>query len=153
MSSPGRFFRLRAAGIRHDLESSLGNLGVERIELYWLHRDDPEIDVTEILGELNQHIVAGRIGAIGCSNWTLPRIVSAAECADEQGLIGFSVDQMMWSLSDTDPAALSDQALVLMDRSTPTTLDWAGPPCPSHPRAGGFFSGTVPSRSTAVWAE
>lgn len=139
---PGRFFRLRPEDIRSDLEASLTHVGVERIELYWLHRDDPTIAVGEILDSLAEHARAGRIGAYGCSNWTLDRIREADSWAAEHGIAGFAANQPMWSLSATDPASLGDRTLVLMDEAMHrhhTGADW--PALPFSSQASGFFSG------------
>jgi len=139
---PGQFFRLQPADIRSDLEASLRHLQVERIELYWLHRDDPSIPVEVIIDALAEHARAGRIGAYGCSNWSLPRIREANAYAADRGIPGFAANQMMWCLSATDPATVDDTTLVLMDEELHRYhADQAWPALPFSSQAGGFFSG------------
>lgn len=83
-----------------DLHDSLARLGVERIDLYLLHRDDPDVPVEEIVGSLNAHIDAGKIGAIGASNWTVERIQAANRYAREQGMEPFVASSPNYSVAD-----------------------------------------------------
>jgi aryl-alcohol dehydrogenase-like predicted oxidoreductase len=52
---------------RDAVEASLKRLGAEVIDLYYLHRIDPDIPVEESVGELAREVEAGRIRAIGLS--------------------------------------------------------------------------------------
>ena len=99
----------------HDLETSLRNLQTEEIDLYWLHRDDLGRPVGEILETLNDQIRAGKVRAIGCSNWRAPRIREAQAYAAQHGLQGFVGDQMRWSLAVVDVEAVGDETTVVMD--------------------------------------
>ncbi len=94
-----------------DVGESLDRLGVDRIDLYYLHRDDPRVPVGEILGVLNAEIVRGRVRYLGASNWSTRRIAAANEHAQAHGLQGFVASQPQWSLAQpnaepptTDPA-------------------------------------------------
>jgi aryl-alcohol dehydrogenase-like predicted oxidoreductase len=49
------------------LEGSLKRLGVERIDLYYVHRVDHRIPIEHTVGELSGLVEAGKIGAIGLS--------------------------------------------------------------------------------------
>lgn len=100
--------RLSPAELRHDAEASLANLGVERIDLYWLHRDDPAIPVGEILEAVEELAAAGLIRYYGASNWRPARMRAAHEYAQRHGLAGFSANQPQWSLAVPNEAALSD---------------------------------------------
>jgi aryl-alcohol dehydrogenase-like predicted oxidoreductase len=107
--------RMSQAEVASDVDASLAHLGVERIDLYWLHRDDPERPVAEIVEMMNGFVRAGKIRCYGCSNWRVGRIAAAQAYACEHGLQGFVGDQMMWSLAAVDRAAISDKTLVSMD--------------------------------------
>jgi len=98
-----------------DLETSLRNLRTEAIDLYWLHRDDPERPVFEIMEVLWDQVDAGKICYLGCSNWRAARIRAAQAYAARHGRLGFVGDQMMWSLALVDPEALGDKTMVYMD--------------------------------------
>ncbi|MBL8598854.1 MAG: aldo/keto reductase [Devosia sp.] len=69
--------RCDEASIRHDVEQSLRRLGIEQIDLWYLHRDDPARPVAEIVGVLQALEREGKIARFGCSNWTGPRIEAA----------------------------------------------------------------------------
>lgn len=107
--------RMSRAEIEADLNDSLRNLQTERIDLYWLHRDDPSLPVEEILETMNALVRAGKIRYFGCSNWRAPRIREAQAAAAAAGLLGFVADQMKWSLAVIDPDGLGDSTTVAMD--------------------------------------
>jgi aryl-alcohol dehydrogenase-like predicted oxidoreductase len=107
--------RLAPANLIHDVDQSLHHLRTECIDLYWLHRDDPQRPVGEILETLADLRRAGKLAAIGCSNWARPRIQAAQEYAAQHGLPGFVADQMLWNLAVLDRGALGDPTLVAMD--------------------------------------
>ncbi|MGN8645058.1 aldo/keto reductase [Gracilibacillus sp. HCP3S3_G5_1] len=91
--------RVNPDAIRQDLFESLERLGTDYIDLYALHRDDPDVPVSEIIDALNEHMKAGRIKAIGGSNWTTERLQAANEYATANGLIGFSFSSPNLSLA------------------------------------------------------
>ncbi len=62
-----RFFDNSAAHIREALEGSLKRLGVDHVDLYYVHRLDKAIPIEDTVGELGRLVKAGAIGAIGLS--------------------------------------------------------------------------------------
>jgi len=84
--------------ITADILDSLGRLGVEQIDIYILHRDDPSVPVGPIVEVLNEHQKAGRIGVFGGSNWTHNRIREANEYAREHGLTPFPISNPNFSM-------------------------------------------------------
>ncbi len=88
--------------ITSDIDESIERLGDERIDLYYLHRDDPRLPVAEIIGMLNKEIERGRLRSLGASNWSVPRIAAANDYASRHGLHGFVVSSVMASLADPD---------------------------------------------------
>ncbi|MCM8758898.1 MAG: aldo/keto reductase [Candidatus Omnitrophica bacterium] len=78
---------------------SLERLQTDYVDIYLLHRDNPEIPVGEFVDVLNEHKKAGRIKVFGGSNWTLERIQAANEYARKKGLEGFSVVSNNFSLA------------------------------------------------------
>ena len=84
--------------------SSLQRLGVDSVDLYWLHRDDPGTPVEEILLTLEEFRKAGKIRYAGFSNWTQARAEAARVAAEKLGLPGFIGSQNQWSLAKADPA-------------------------------------------------
>jgi len=69
-----------------DLHDSLARLQTDYIDLYLLHRDDPQVPVGIIMDALNEHHAKGRIRAFGGSNWTHERIAEANAYAARHGL-------------------------------------------------------------------
>jgi aryl-alcohol dehydrogenase-like predicted oxidoreductase len=61
---------LSAAQVAHHLDISLLRLGVERIDLYYLHEFDPSTPLEETLEALDRALAAGKIAAFGVSNAT-----------------------------------------------------------------------------------
>ncbi len=94
--------RLSEAEIQADLDSSLQRLGVECIDLYWLHRDSPGYPVEAILESLEAFRKAGKIKHAGFSNWTQSRAEDARLAAERLGIEGFLASQNMWSLAKPD---------------------------------------------------
>ena len=141
--------RLSPAEITGDLQASLENLGVETIDLYWLHRDDPTRPVSEILETLAGQVQAGKIRYFGCSNWKTGRIREAQAYAAAHGLPGFSGNQMMWSLAAADPSRLGDKTMVLMDPDMwRYHLESGLAAIPYTSQAGGFFTKLAENRMT-----
>jgi aryl-alcohol dehydrogenase-like predicted oxidoreductase len=62
-----RFFDNSAAHIREALDASRKRLGVDHIDLYYVHRVDKSIPIEDTIGELANLVKAGEIGAIGLS--------------------------------------------------------------------------------------
>ncbi|MEO6580901.1 MAG: aldo/keto reductase [Sphingomicrobium sp.] len=66
-------------------ESSLRRLGVDCIDLYYQHRDNPEVPLADSLGAFDVLRRAGKIKAIGLSNFTAPRVEEALSVSRDQG--------------------------------------------------------------------
>ncbi|HEY0594605.1 aldo/keto reductase, partial [Sphingopyxis sp.] len=89
--------RIRAAA-----GASLDRLGVETIDLYFAHKDDPDVPLDEVLGAFGELIDAGKVRAIGASNYSAERLAEALRIADEKGLPRFTVMQPELNLLDRD---------------------------------------------------
>jgi len=81
--------RVTPEAIAGDLGQSLERLGVDTVDIYMLHRDDPRLPVGGIMEALAEHVRAGRVRALGASNWTTGRIEEANAYAAAHGLPGF----------------------------------------------------------------
>ncbi len=95
-----------------DLRQSLSLLRTSYIDIYLLHRDNPEIPVGELVETFNEMYVIGKIRAFGGSNWTHERIEEANEYAYKHNLIPFSVSSPHFGLAEQvrdtwDPTCLS----------------------------------------------
>jgi aryl-alcohol dehydrogenase-like predicted oxidoreductase len=59
---------LAPARVKRQVESSLGRLGVERVDMFVTHDWDPDVPIAETAGALDELVAAGKIGAYGLSN-------------------------------------------------------------------------------------
>lgn len=89
--------RITEADIRFDLDCSLNALKSDTIDFYWLHRDDENKGVDEIIYFMNALVKEGKIKKFGASNWTSKRIFEANKYAKEKGLMGFSASQIRFN--------------------------------------------------------
>lgn len=85
--------------ILSELDQSLAMLGVEDVDVFLLHRDDPNTPVSELIETLNQCRAAGKIRSFGVSNWTHTRIAEANAYAESHGLEGLSVSSPNFGLA------------------------------------------------------
>ncbi len=87
--------RMGEAELIHDIDLSRKALGVDTIDLYWLHRDDLNQPVGQLLGILESFREKGWISAYGGSNFSTPRLEAAHQFAREQKIPGFVASQPM----------------------------------------------------------
>lgn len=92
--------RVTPFDITADLHDSLARMKTDVIDLYLLHRDDPDVPVGPIIDVLNEHRRSGKIRAFGGSNWTHERIREANDDAASRGLTPFAVSSPNFSLAD-----------------------------------------------------
>lgn len=85
--------------LTRQLMETLARLQTDYVDIYFMHRDNPEVPVGEFVECLNEHLRAGRIRAFGGSNWTVERIQAANEYAQAHGLTGFSASSPNLSLA------------------------------------------------------
>lgn len=98
---PGRVQRkdLSGAWIREEVENSLRRLQVDVIDLYQSHHDDLETPQEETLAAHAELIKAGKVRAIGASNFSAERFASALKLS-EQGLPRYETMQPRFNLAD-----------------------------------------------------
>lgn len=91
--------RVTPEDITCDLRDSLARLKTDYVDLYILHRDDPEVPVSEIVDVLNRYYGEGKIRAFGGSNWSTARLDEANAYAAAHGLQGFTASSPHLSLA------------------------------------------------------
>ena len=77
---------LRPANLRICLDGSRRRLGIETIDLYYAHEDDPRVPIAEWVGALDTMIAHGTIRHYGLSNFTAERTLEVIEVATAEGL-------------------------------------------------------------------
>ncbi|HEU0247961.1 MAG TPA: aldo/keto reductase [Gaiellaceae bacterium] len=84
--------------VRDAIDGSLERLRTDYVDLYYVHRPDPRTPVAETLGALDALVSAGKVRAIGCSNFSAEQLAEADRVAGEQGTSRFTVLQNRYSL-------------------------------------------------------
>ena len=80
------------------VENSLRRLRTDYIDLYQIHRPDPDTDIEETLSALSDLIHAGKVLAIGSSSMPASGIVDAQWAAERRGLERFRTEQPTYSI-------------------------------------------------------
>src|SRR4051812_38190185 len=88
--------------VRSAVEDSLRRLGTDRIDLYQLHKPDPNTPIADTLGALDGLVKAGKVREIGASNFSAEQIREAAE-AVRGGAARFVSIQNEYSLMHRGP--------------------------------------------------
>src|SRR5215207_7139227 len=89
---------LSATYIRRAVDASLRRLKTEAIDLYQSHDDDAETPLEESLDAFAALIKAGKVRAIGASNYTAPRLAEALDVAEANGLPRYESLQPLYNL-------------------------------------------------------
>lgn len=80
------------------VEASLGRLRTDVIDFYWYHEPDGETPIGETLGALDELVQAGKVRAIGASNFSAEQLEEADQVARQNGLTRFTAVQNEYSL-------------------------------------------------------
>ena len=88
--------------IRRAIDASLQRLGIDRVDLYYAHQDDPGTPLTETLGAFGELIDEGLIGYAGASNYSAERLEEALLLGAREGLASYVVLQPHYNLLERD---------------------------------------------------
>ncbi|MEO0031055.1 MAG: hypothetical protein RIS94_813 [Pseudomonadota bacterium] len=163
VATKGGFFDMRVGDYRNrctpddialDLSQSLDHLGIDTIDLYFLHMDNPEVPVEAIIDALVGHQDAGRIRHFAASNWAADRIVAANAYAASIGKPGFVASETFWGLAAPDAAAAAAQGYQHYYEGEYEALHASGMPIIAYAaQSGGYFTklakGEVPEQLAA----
>jgi aryl-alcohol dehydrogenase-like predicted oxidoreductase len=86
--------------ITRAVEESLRRLNTDHIDLYQIHRPNPEIPVDETLGVLTDLVRAGKVLYIGCSTHPAWRVMEALATSERLGLARYVSEQPPYNLVD-----------------------------------------------------
>src|SRR5215469_3033843 len=64
--------------VRQALEDSLRRLQIDTVDLYQIHRPDPNTPIADTLQTLNDAVRAGKVREIGCSNFSAEQLRAAS---------------------------------------------------------------------------
>jgi aryl-alcohol dehydrogenase-like predicted oxidoreductase len=89
--------------IRRGVEASLERLGIERVDLYYAHRDDEQTPLEETLAAFAELIEEGRVRHVAASNYSAPRLTEALRLGAERAdLASYVVLQPHYNLMERD---------------------------------------------------
>lgn len=114
-------------------EASLGRLGVDSIDLYYLHRPDPEVPIEETVGAIAELVETGKVRHIGLSE------VTADELRRAHAVHPITAVQSEWSLWSRD----------VEDHVVPTCAELGVGFVPYSPLGRGFLTGTLTKEQVA----
>ena len=89
---------LAPATIQAAADDSLKRLGIDTIDLYFAHEDDPSVPLADTLGAFARLIEHGKVRAIGASNYSAARFAEALDTSDALGLPRYEVLQPEYNL-------------------------------------------------------
>ncbi|QCR18556.1 aldo/keto reductase [Agrococcus sp. SGAir0287] len=89
---------LAAANVRAAVDDSLRRLQTDRIDLYYAHRDDPEVPQEEVAAVFDELVRAGKVREVGASNFEPARLRSLVEVAESAGLARPTTSQDRYNL-------------------------------------------------------
>jgi aryl-alcohol dehydrogenase-like predicted oxidoreductase len=84
--------------IEEAVEASLTRLGTDYIDLYLAHKPDPDVAIEETLEAFSKLKQAGKVRAIGCSNYNAAQLQDTFDAAQKAGLPRFDVLQPEYNL-------------------------------------------------------
>ncbi len=127
---PNQFGNSRRWIVR-EVENSLRRLKTDWIDLYQIHRPEPDTDIDETLGALSDLVRAGKVRCIGSSTFQPSQIVEAQWVAEKRGRERFVCEQPPYSLLHRGVEA---EVLPVCARYGMGVIPWS-------PLAGGWLSG------------
>jgi len=86
--------------ILRQLETSLARRGMEHVHIYMAHAFDTAVPQEETLSTFDELVRAGKVGAIGASNFTGDELAEALEISELEGLVRYELVQNSHSLLD-----------------------------------------------------
>ena len=117
--------------IVRECEASLRRLGTDWIDLYQIHRPEPDCDIDETLGALSDLVHAGKVRYVGSSTFPPSAIVEAQWTAERRGRERFVCEQPPYSLLVRGVEA---EVLPVCQRYGMGVIPWS-------PLAGGWLTG------------
>ncbi|MBM2623822.1 aldo/keto reductase [Actinoplanes sp. LDG1-06] len=119
--------------IMQAVEGSLRRLQTDYIDLYQIHRPDPDTDIEETLSALTDLVHAGKVRVIGSSTMPASDIVEAQWVAERRGLQRFRTEQPTYSILNR---GIEREILPVAERYGMGTLVWS-------PLAQGLLTGRI----------
>ena len=94
----GMMAGLAPDGIAAACDGSLRRLGIDRIDLYYAHKDDADVALADTLAAFDALVRAGKVRALGASNHEAPRLGEALDISAANGWAAYSVLQPWFNM-------------------------------------------------------
>ena len=120
--------------VRRAVSDSLRRLGTDYIDLYYLHKPDPDTPIADTLEILDELVKAGTVREIACSNMSAEQLKEAATAAADTGRTRFVATQVEYSLIRRTPE--TNGVLDVVQRNDMRLV-------PYYPLANGLLTGKV----------
>jgi aryl-alcohol dehydrogenase-like predicted oxidoreductase len=118
---------------------SLKRLQIDHIDLYQIHRPQPEVPIDETLGALDHLVNSGKVRYVGCSTYPAWSIVESLWASKEHHLVRFICDQPPYNIFDR---RIERELIPMATTYGLAIIPWA-------PLAGGMLSGKYHRDSAA----
>lgn len=89
---------LAPSTIRAAVEGSLARLGIDCIDLYYAHKDDPDTPLADTVRAFDALVKEGKVRHVAASNYSAPRLRDALAIARREGLAEFVALQPHYNL-------------------------------------------------------
>jgi aryl-alcohol dehydrogenase-like predicted oxidoreductase len=89
---------LSRATIRSGIEGSLGRLGIDTVDLYYAHQDDPDTPLQDTLGAFGELVEEGKIRHAAASNYSAARLEQAISVSAGEGMAAYVALQPHYNL-------------------------------------------------------
>ncbi len=122
---------LSARWVRRACEDSLRRLGTDYIDLYQMHRPDPDVEIAESLGAMQDLISAGKVRAIGTSTFSASQLAEVQAAGLAEGAALSTCEQPPYSIL---VRAIENQVLPTCVHNDVGVIVWA-------PLNGGWLTG------------
>jgi aryl-alcohol dehydrogenase-like predicted oxidoreductase len=119
--------------IIREVENSLRRLQTDYIDVYQMHRPDPDTDIDETLSALSDLVHSGKVRAIGSSTFPAEQIVEAQWVAERRGYVRFRCEQPPYSIL---VRGIEGAVLPACQRYGMGVIVWS-------PLAGGWLTGRI----------
>ena len=113
------------------VDASLRRLQTDYIDLYQMHAPDPLTPIEETLSALNELVKAGKVRAIGCSNFAAWQLVEAIWTSKVNNMASFVTIQARYNLLERD---IEQHIVPCCQKYDISIIPWG-------PLAGGFLTG------------
>lgn len=112
------YINLSQENLLDEIKRSKDALQTDRIDIYLLHRDEPERPVEDIIETMQIIAENANVKKLGVCNWDIKRIIKANEYAKKHQFKELEIIQTYWSLAEYTKEMWNDSTTTHMDEET-----------------------------------